>query len=76
LSGFACTSCNGDECAIDPKIEEDIKTSVIYCARCIVQGVVIFDGVFTHMLNQAFLASPPLCCSYAIAVLSFLDMKR
>lgn len=72
---FACTSCNGMSGALDPKIEQEIKSRKLY-STAVLSGNRNFDGRIHPHADQAFLASPPLVVAYAIAGSIRFDIEK
>ena len=66
IVAYACTTCNGMSGALDPKIQQEIIDRDLY-ATAVLSGNRNFDGRIHPYAKQAFLASPPLVVSYAIA---------
>jgi aconitate hydratase len=75
IVGFACTTCNGMSCALDPKIQKEVIDRDLY-ATAVLSGNRNFDGRIHPYAKQAFLASPPLVVAYAIAGTVRFDIEK
>nr|WP_297355591.1 Fe/S-dependent 2-methylisocitrate dehydratase AcnD [uncultured Caldimonas sp.] len=75
IVAFACTTCNGMSGALDPKIQQEIIDRDLY-ATAVLSGNRNFDGRIHPYAKQAFLASPPLVVTYAIAGTIRFDIER
>ncbi|MGP5478278.1 Fe/S-dependent 2-methylisocitrate dehydratase AcnD [Pseudomonas helleri] len=72
---FACTTCNGMSGALDPVIQQEIIDRDLY-ATAVLSGNRNFDGRIHPYAKQAFLASPPLVVTYAIAGTIRFDIEK
>ncbi|MCS0293828.1 Fe/S-dependent 2-methylisocitrate dehydratase AcnD [Vibrio sp. Vb5031] len=75
IVGYACTTCNGMSGALDPKIQQEIIDRDLY-ATAVLSGNRNFDGRIHPYAKQAFLASPPLVVTYALAGTIRFDIER
>lgn len=75
IVAFACTTCNGMSGALDPKIQQEIIDRDLY-ATAVLSGNRNFDGRIHPYAKQAFLASPPLVVTYAIAGTMRFDIEK
>src|SRR5690606_35323063 len=75
IVGFACTTCNGMSCALDPAIQQEIIERDLY-STAVLSGNRKFDGRIHPYAKQAFLASPQLVIAYAIAGTVRFDIEK
>ena len=66
LVGYGCTTCIGNSGPLAPEIEEAIKARDIYSVA-VLSGNRNFDGRIHPLVKGAFLMSPMLVVSYALA---------
>ena len=66
LTGYGCTTCNGNSGDLLPEIEQEILSRNIKVAS-ILSGNRNFEGRIHPLVDMNFLASPPMVVAYSIA---------
>ena len=72
LTGFGCTTCNGNSGPLAPEIESAIRKEQLVSVA-VLSGNRNFEGRVHPLARAAYLASPPLVIAYAIAGTMTID---
>jgi aconitate hydratase len=72
LTGYGCTTCNGNSGPLAPEIEAAVKSGELVSVA-VLSGNRNFEGRVHPLARAAYLASPPLVVAYAIAGRITLD---
>jgi aconitate hydratase len=72
LTGFGCTTCNGNSGPLAPDIENAIRNEQLVSVA-VLSGNRNFEGRVHPLARAAYLASPPLVIAYAIAGTMTID---
>jgi aconitate hydratase len=73
LTGYGCTTCNGNSGPLAPEIEQAIRDHQLVSVA-VLSGNRNFEGRVHPLARAAYLASPALVVAYAIAGRMTLDM--
>ena len=73
LTGYGCTTCNGNSGPLAPEIEQAIREHHLVSVA-VLSGNRNFEGRVHPLARAAYLASPPLVIAYAIAGRITLDL--
>jgi aconitate hydratase len=73
LTGFGCTTCNGNSGPLSQEIESAIRGEQLVSVA-VLSGNRNFEGRVHPLARAAYLASPPLVIAYAIAGNITLDL--
>jgi aconitate hydratase len=73
LTGFGCTTCNGNSGPLSQEIESAIRNEQLVSVA-VLSGNRNFEGRVHPLARAAYLASPPLVIAYAIAGNITLDL--
>lgn len=74
LTGFGCTTCNGNSGSLAPDIESAIRSEQLVSVA-VLSGNRNFEGRVHPLARTAYLASPPLVIAYAIAGNIAVDLE-
>jgi aconitate hydratase len=74
LTGYGCTTCNGNSGPLAPEIEAAVQAEQLVSVA-VLSGNRNFEGRVHPLARAAYLASPPLVVAYAIAGRITLDLE-